>query len=506
MSYATYTAALSNVVAHFGVDESSGNFVDVISGHTLTPTAGTTTRDQAGTVNDGGDAAALSSGAYLLSDISDDFKFLTNDWAVSFVFKSPTAGLDVLFAVDTVWLGVNSSGKLIWSTAATGTATVNDGAWHRVTATRVSGVISFYLDGSTTPDFTVTDGGAYTAAGRVSFGALLDGSFPYPMTIDDVVIMNGSGLSGSGSHDLNSAGLAAGYSVASPAWTTISPGVQSANFTITPTANFTGTITPGDGGAGGTFTPASLTWTGDTAAKTFKYTPAVGSLGAAATISFTNNGGLTDASSIPVNVRTGILILDGNSLSAIGPNVQNDMAVYLGSAWSIENYAVSGQTTAQMQSDYAAQIAPRFNPFVSRCVLHVWEITNDLFLGATATQATTHIEGYITSALGTGFEAIAGTCTPREDSGTPVTFEADRQTVNGNLRTFCAANSVAVADYAGDARIGDAGDNNDATYYSIPGPHMTTAGYQVVADILYAKMFATPASGLLLSLFRSYTA
>ncbi len=54
-------------------------------------------------------------------------------------------------------------------------------------------------------------------------------------------------------------------------------GVASSNFTLAPTGGiYTGTITPSDGGAGGTFTPASLTWSAAQDPKTFTYTPSSG--------------------------------------------------------------------------------------------------------------------------------------------------------------------------------------------------------------------------------------
>lgn len=69
-------------------------------------------------------------------------------------------------------------------------------------------------------------------------------------------------------------------------------GVASTNFTVTPDYDYNGTVTPSDGGAGGTFTPTSLDWSSnkDTTAKTFTYTPA----GAGAkTISLANSWSLT---------------------------------------------------------------------------------------------------------------------------------------------------------------------------------------------------------------------
>jgi lysophospholipase L1-like esterase len=72
-------------------------------------------------------------------------------------------------------------------------------------------------------------------------------------------------------------------------------GEASTNFTVVPVDIFTGTITPNDGGAGGTFSPTSLTWSGSKDAKTFTYTPA--SLGTK-TISVTNDAGLTNPTAL----------------------------------------------------------------------------------------------------------------------------------------------------------------------------------------------------------------
>ena len=52
-------------------------------------------------------------------------------------------------------------------------------------------------------------------------------------------------------------------------------GIPSTPFSVTPNQASTDTITLSDGGAGGTFTPASLTFTGSSAPQTFTYTPSI---------------------------------------------------------------------------------------------------------------------------------------------------------------------------------------------------------------------------------------
>lgn len=97
------------------------------------------------------------------------------------------------------------------------------------------------------------------------------------------------------------------YTLTAPGTNSGAAGVASGNFTVTPNGTITATITPSDGGAGGTFTPSSLTFTASSAAQTFTYTPgSVSSTpGATAvrTISVTNNGGLTDPGSVTYTAK-----------------------------------------------------------------------------------------------------------------------------------------------------------------------------------------------------------
>ena len=71
-------------------------------------------------------------------------------------------------------------------------------------------------------------------------------------------------------------------------------GVASSNFTVGADGTITGTvtITPSDGGDGGTFAPTSVAISSGTPTATFTYTPA--SVGVK-TISISDDGGLTDA-------------------------------------------------------------------------------------------------------------------------------------------------------------------------------------------------------------------
>jgi hypothetical protein len=75
------------------------------------------------------------------------------------------------------------------------------------------------------------------------------------------------------------------------------------------------TVTPHDGGAGGTFTPTSKVLTTTSPSATFTYTPA--SYGAK-TISTTNNGGLTDPASVTFTCLAPTYSLTGPSTGDVG--------------------------------------------------------------------------------------------------------------------------------------------------------------------------------------------
>lgn len=85
--------------------------------------------------------------------------------------------------------------------------------------------------------------------------------------------------------------------------------LASTNFTVTPNGNATGiTVTPASDGAG-SFTPASVTFTG-TAARTFTYTP-TSTTGSPHTLSVTDDGGLTDPAAIDYTVNAAADLLSG---------------------------------------------------------------------------------------------------------------------------------------------------------------------------------------------------
>ncbi|MES2224365.1 MAG: GDSL-type esterase/lipase family protein [Patescibacteria group bacterium] len=118
---------------------------------------------------------------------------------------------------------------------------------------------------------------------------------------------------------------ATSYALAGP--TTAFVNEATSSFTVTPDGTYTGTITPSDNGAGGSFSPTSLTFSNSSDSQTFTYTPT--SFGSK-TITTVSSPALTNPSSLHVNVLTTYPI--------------NDSHLY----WSKDTVYVNGTAFASM--------------------------------------------------------------------------------------------------------------------------------------------------------------
>lgn len=182
------------------------------------------------------------------------------------------------------------------------------------------------------------------------------------------------------------------------------------------------------------------------------------------------------------------LICDGDSMTAgngatAGLDYPAQLLALLGSGWVKLNAGVGGQTLSDMQGDAASTLDPyRAALRAGRPVLIAWGGTNDLFGGASAATTYSRLVTYCQARQAAGWRVVVLTILPRSNVGTPGTFEADRQTVNTNMRTNWPTFADALADVAADARLGDAGDETNATYYA-DLVHLTDAGYAIVAGL-----------------------
>ena len=164
----------------------------------------------------------------------------------------------------------------------------------------------------------------------------------------------------------------------------------------------------------------------------------------------------------------------------------------LGSNWRAVNFGVGGQTLANMESDAATQIDRLYYPGGNRTKLVWWGGTNDLYFGASASTTLSRSSTYYGNRKAASWGLVEIGILPRTNSGTPGTFETDRQTIRtSKLASYTTATAYPLIwknadgnyyiDIGGDATIGQAGQTTNTTYY-LDLVHLTTAGYAIIAD------------------------
>lgn len=280
-------------------------------------------------------------------------------------------------------------------------------------------------------------------------------------------------------------GGATSYTLSGP--TSGPVGVASGNFTVIPDAAYTGTITPHTSGTG-TLSPTSLTFAGESTGKTFTYTPTTTS-GSPHAITATSSPALTDPPGVNYTVNPGParkVVFAGNSLTrgagSTGGNTYPARALaILGADWTGVNSGVDGQSAADIIADYADQVGQHYDGTKSVNVLVLWELTNDLYFGATAATAWSRYRTIAAAARAQGFRVVLATALPRDQPGLIAGFEAARAAANALVLAGWRPVCDALMPLHQDTRVGDAGDEADATYYDADSVHMNNTGYGVVA-------------------------
>lgn len=157
------------------------------------------------------------------------------------------------------------------------------------------------------------------------------------------------------------------------------------------------------------------------------------------------------------------------------------------------NVAIGGQTMATMIATGPSIVDPKLKRNGAPQITPTWGGTNDLYFGATAATTYSRIAAYCAARKAAGWKVIVLSILPRTNSGTPVTFEADRQTVNASLLADFptatgetniwtgASYADALVNVGADTTIGLAGQTTNTTYY-LDLVHLTTAGYAIVAS------------------------
>lgn len=215
----------------------------------------------------------------------------------------------VYVRASTAWLIVRIGASLATTTLATSsTVTYANGdtptAELIVTGSGTTVTLELKVGGSTLVTGTDTSGSRITAAGYTGFW-MHSG------------VGTGTWINSTTSDDLASAAATA-VTMTGPSTGTV--GSPSTNFTVGANGTITGTVvvTPSDGGAGGTFTPTTVSISSGSPTGTFTYNAA--STGAK-TISVTNNGSLTNPSNITYTASSAAataVTLSGPTTSVVG--------------------------------------------------------------------------------------------------------------------------------------------------------------------------------------------
>lgn len=190
--------------------------------------------------------------------------------------------------------------------------------------------------------------------------------------------------------------------------------------------------------------------------------------------------------------RTLNLILDGNSLTAFPTSYAPYLPARIKSAYTktIRNFAVSGQTTAQMLSDASTQIDLPLHLNASYNIIFVMEGINHLFLNPAISAQTAYnsLRTYCLNRQAYGFKVIVGTLTPRSEPGTQIDYDDKRRAVNTLLRANWQTFASAIMDIGGHPLMGQKGDSNSTAYYLSDKVHFAPPGAIIVADLVAAQV------------------
>jgi lysophospholipase L1-like esterase len=188
---------------------------------------------------------------------------------------------------------------------------------------------------------------------------------------------------------------------------------------------------------------------------------------------------------------TRLLIFDGDSLT-VGvyayPGYTDQCLMSVGGTFRAHNTAVAGQLVSAMRSNAAGRVDVLYDASVPLRAVVIWGGTNDLATGVAAATAYEDLRQYCLDRRAVGWEVVVATMLPRSFAGDDADTETERSAFNALIRANWSSFADALADVAADTRIGDAGDENDTTYYDADKAHMTTAGYAVVAEVVAAAL------------------
>ncbi len=190
------------------------------------------------------------------------------------------------------------------------------------------------------------------------------------------------------------------------------------------------------------------------------------------------------------------LVFDGDSMTAPKPKDggtewplllrQQVGSGYIG--W--QNFAVAGQTLAQMLQDQQTQVIRASTR--NQTILIVWGGINDLHRGANADSLATMIKAYHQRANRQYISTFAFTLTASQYAKYASTVnkrEAERLKFNRWIRAnWRKLGADALVDLAADKRIGNFDSVTDQRYFQPDKLHMNQGGRAVVAELVKAQL------------------
>lgn len=181
------------------------------------------------------------------------------------------------------------------------------------------------------------------------------------------------------------------------------------------------------------------------------------------------------------------MIFDGDSLTTgyaciNNANYPGQTWGLLGKDWKFYCLPVAGQTLVNMQNDAATEVDPLYDESLSENILVCWAGVLDLYYGADVSTTMTRLETYCKARRAAGWKVVVLNCLPSDF----ITSASSRAAVNEGIANNWIYFADALANIAGDSRIGDDGDNLNPVYFNNSDgvhTHMTPAGFAIVANI-----------------------
>lgn len=178
------------------------------------------------------------------------------------------------------------------------------------------------------------------------------------------------------------------------------------------------------------------------------------------------------------------------TLGCLTGNCSNLNAPYRSATFAIAGYSLGAGFGCMC--DFDAPVAAKYDQNTVKHVV-LWGGTNDLGAGNSAAVTYTRLQDRVNAYRAAGYTRIVVlTALPRTSGADVAGYEARRITFNDSVRTGAGSGTWTVADVAGITQIGDAGDENDTTYYETDKIHIKVAAAALIAPVVTTAIQSLP--------------